>query len=270
MKIAIISTNRSDVGYLKPIQIEAQLRSHEVRWYDGPHFHPQLPSTFDWVICAFDRPEMAWVAKKIFEENGRIVQLAAGDTRIGGGDERHRWAISSYTSLLIPWTERAMRRCESFVRTTELPIKVERGWPTGWDHVTPEPYPCRDFDLVLLNPPCTDDDLHQVQRITRNQSTVWLAPNQYTPNLQGVHLTHAEFLGILQSCDRFITNSSSSWYIAPYVLSSHQIIRIGTRNRIGDAVVFRDDNEASRNTIEVMENLLCSSTTSFAKVTASC
>jgi hypothetical protein len=259
MKIAMITTNRSDVGLLRPIRIEAERRGHDVCTFSDGTLNPR---EYDWCICGFDRVEMPPIAWHLFIRGGHIAQPAAGDVRIGGGDERHRWAISAYASLLLPWTEMAWDRCQEFVAATEIPTSMALTGPTTWDHVEPKvPRFDKDirvgmFDLVLINPPFAEADLRQIKDLTHDRATIWLRPNESVDHpafTEVVNLTHQEFLGVLSICDRFITNSSSAWYAAPKALKPEKIIRIGERNQVGDPVKFLPNNEASKRTVNALE-----------------
>lgn len=257
LKIAIISTIRSDRGLLEPVAVEAGSRGHRTDFYGGEGL--TNPGDYDWCLCCFDRPEMAYLAHKTFLAGGRIAQMAAGDIRVGGGDERHRWAISAYASLLLPWTLAAEGRCMYFRDIMGLGTRIRRMAPTTWDHIKPIQPKCvpPDCNLVLFNPPFKKHDLQYVLDRVAGSPTCWLPPNQgeLPADIPCIgSLSHAEFLGALQVCGRFITNSSSSWYAAPKVLPEDRITRIGLRNQYADLVEFWDDNRASSVAVNALED----------------
>jgi hypothetical protein len=101
--------------------------------------------------------------------------------------------------------------------------------------------PTRRLDLV-------SDELEDIIGML-NKDTVWILPSGSSVGdtkihrlvHQFVHLnTHIidvystvprpQFLGLMQNCNRFIGNSSSMFYEAPYFLKKSQIIHVGVRN----------------------------------------
>jgi len=104
-----------------------------------------------------------------------------------------------------------------------------------------------DYDLILYNTPTTTDyrpEVYAMEEIIAREGNYRILiggnpdgeaetetkliemMNQFYPSLP-----RAQFLGLLKNCKRFITNSSSAIYEAPYFLKPEQIIMIGQRNR---------------------------------------
>ena len=64
------------------------------------------------------------------------------------------------------------------------------------------------------------------------------------------------FLSFLKYCDRFITNSSCSYYEAPLFLEEKQIVRIGSRNKGREIVKYnKEDLNSTERMVEYILNV---------------
>lgn len=101
------------------------------------------------------------------------------------------------------------------------------------------------YDLVLYNvykKGSTTKDIKKIYELTKKNRIVVIEGNpdgKYNMNSLGEfkqsiiynNTLRSQFLGLLQNCERFITNSSSAYYEAPHFLKPEQIILIGDRNK---------------------------------------
>ena len=78
------------------------------------------------------------------------------------------------------------------------------------------------------------------------------------------HLEKDEFISTLSNADRFITNSSCSYYEAPLFLDEDSIIRIGRRNKNREIVNYSKDELKSNKPIVdfLIDEDTCNSSTS--------
>lgn len=104
-------------------------------------------------------------------------------------------------------------------------------------------YGIKEYDLVLYNTPTMEDyrqDIATIERLIKDNYSVLVSGNpdgeaesQLADKVDEFHidLPRPQFFGLLKNCSRFITNSSSAIYEAPYFLKPEQIIMVGNRNR---------------------------------------
>ena len=104
--------------------------------------------------------------------------------------------------------------------------------------------PTMPYNVVLYNPTTrlteaeVIGELHKIESILDilSNDTVWIETNgdKYSeivkPYVTHKTLPREKFLGLLKNCHRFITNSSSMYYEAQFLLKPKQIISIGERN----------------------------------------
>ena len=103
------------------------------------------------------------------------------------------------------------------------------------------------YDLVLINAVTTKEN-KSTGRIESHfdsglfgkdmdmSNTIWIGANpdfsiKSVPCTYYDNLPRPQFLGLLKQCKRFFTNSSCSYYEAPYFLKPEQIIQVGLRNK---------------------------------------
>ncbi len=91
--------------------------------------------------------------------------------------------------------------------------------------------PKESYDLVLINPTTLFAEALNIKKI-RKMIIIGSNPDRKIPqNCDYDNLPRPQFLGLLKNCVRFITNSSSAYYEAPYFLKPEQIILVGKRNK---------------------------------------
>jgi UDP-N-acetylglucosamine 2-epimerase len=212
----------------------------------------------DLVLCVGDRIEITAAAAAAFHHNIPIAHVYAGTV----GDHNMLDAVNRHVITL--WSD--IQFCESeFAAEHVAALKSAAGLDynthvVGCTHtddleivegrVYEEPY-----DLILFNPLTKTDPttikselIELIKTLDYSKTILWIGPNddenrdyviKYFSELHGdgeytIHyasnLPRPSFLGLLKNCDRFIGNSSSMFYEAPYFLKPEQIIHIGTRN----------------------------------------
>jgi len=141
--------------------------------------------------------------------------------------------------------------------------------------------PKHSYDLVLYNPTTLyKEDIVNIGRKRFYKNTIWIGPNPdpsffdikkasetrsfwctpkgFKPNpilfKYYENLPRPQFLGLLKWCSRFITNSSSAIYEAPYFLKKDQIVMIGDRNKKRTPFVYKKtDKLASEKIVDVLK-----------------
>jgi UDP-N-acetylglucosamine 2-epimerase (non-hydrolysing) len=106
------------------------------------------------------------------------------------------------------------------------------------DKIDNELIPNLKYDLVLYNPVTINsyENLPFIyDYLDKNRKTIVIKSNP-DPKIEELpfdyeNLSRPQFLGLLSACERFITNSSSEFYEAPYYLEPKQIIHVGNRNK---------------------------------------
>lgn len=117
------------------------------------------------------------------------------------------------------------------------------------DNIDESLVPSEPYDLILINPETLlqdkQENIHVFYKAWEfiDKDTIWIGGNpdcsmnidtkNYQPNFTTYYenVPRSQFLGLLRNCERFITNSSSAYYEAPYFLKPEQIIQVGERNK---------------------------------------
>lgn len=213
---------------------------------------------YDLVLCVGDRVEITAAAAAAFHHGIPIAHVYAGTV----GDHNmldavNRHVITLWSDIQFCESERAAEHIRALNSAAGLVNNIHIVGCTHMDdlvidegRIFEEPY-----DLVLYNPltkvgiDTIQSELKQITGILDPKKTImWIGPNddknryfvlEYLNELHGdgVYCMHSastlprpEFLCLLKNCDRFIGNSSSMFYEAPYFLDPNQIIHVGTRN----------------------------------------
>ena len=206
---------------------------------------------WDIAIVPTDRIEMVGVALYLFTKNLPFAHFHAGDTGSGTHDEVFRFIISRCASLHFCETQQS---ADTLFKLGEEAWRVKVVGSTAFDNVridyglVPGPRP---FDLVLIHPDTyskeqTHKDILQALSmvdkhaiiIGPNHDTNWevidmgiknwiVGRKSYELYLDGV--SRPQFHGLMEKCQRFITNSSSAMYEAPRFNTN--VVNIGERNK---------------------------------------
>jgi len=206
----------------------------------------------DLLIATGDRVEMTAAACAAFHNGIPIAHLYAGVTNnISTLDDINRHCITLWADLVF---------CEDYKAAAKvfylwygikkiMPKMLVYGAETlfkynihvvGITHlddleIDERLVPKVPYDLVLINPTTSIDE---IPSYVTDKKTIVIGSNPDIPFNKGFrdkadydNLPRPKFLGLLKNCSRFITNSSSAYYEAPYFLKPEQIILIGKRNK---------------------------------------
>ena len=236
-------------------------------------------STPDFFIVPCDREEMVGVALHLFYHNYPFAQFHGGDIGSGTHDEVGRWIISRCASIHFC---NSIESAGNLIKTGEEEWRVHTVGSTAFDGIDPEfdKCPTGDFDLLLVHPDTYSledthrDSLEALGMI--DKQTVIIGPNHdrnndvvrmnidnfmghwhdstkplhYYP--AGVH--RPQFLGLMQRCTRFITNSSSALLELPmFGIAKH--VNIGKRNALR-LHLKNISGGASQRIAEILKNLV--------------
>jgi UDP-N-acetylglucosamine 2-epimerase len=127
--------------------------------------------------------------------------------------------------------------------------------------------PNEEYDLVLINPTTLQKDNYWEYEVKRMQVIIgsnpdipfdkeWFSHDKKRTNfVKYDNLPRPQFLGLLKNCKRFITNSSTAVYEAPYFLKKEQIIQVGDRNKNRTQFEYeKQDKLASEKIVETLKN----------------
>lgn len=226
-----------------------------------------LANTFDIIICTGDRMEMFASSLAAFFRNIPVVHIYAGIVNKGHPtkDEVYRHCISLMSELQFCESFEAENILFNFFNSIG---KVPKAHVVGITHlddlvINETLVPKEKYNLVLYNP-IKDKDImvFEIENIkaaagiglydnivigsnpdpwfmkgnleykeaskTKIYLKIMKEYNSKTTYYE--NLPRPKFLGLLKNCQKFITNSSSALYEAPYFLKPEQIINIGVRN----------------------------------------
>lgn len=225
-----------------------------------------LANAFDMIICTGDRMEMFAASLAAFFRNIPIVHVYAGIVNRDHPtkDEIYRHSISLMSELQFCESYEAENILFHFFNSIG---KVPNAHVVGITHLddleideTLVPRVGRSiqkwYNLILYNPLTNPKEAKkmrwEIERIKTEAKfginlniIIGSNPDGWTDGKRyeleealGLldnttfykNLPRPQFLGLLKNCQKFITNSSSALYEAPYFLKEDQIINIGVRN----------------------------------------
>ena len=268
VRVLVPIGSRSDEGLSKPIikrlQADDYFDVHTIKLssdyrLDYDYTDNVLANAFDIIICVGDRMEMFAASLAAFFRNIPIVHVYAGIINKGWPtkDEVYRHCISLMSELQF---------CESYEAENILfhffnPLgKIPNAHVVGITHlddleidetlVPRGKLIIKWYNLILYNPILDIDIMKwEIERIkalanfgTNYNIIIGSNPDPWFDSEEFYkekmkdntifydNLPRSQFLGLLKNCQKFITNSSSALYEAPYFLKDEQIINIGVRN----------------------------------------
>lgn len=225
-----------------------------------------LKGSFDLVYIVGDRLEMFGASLAAYHNNVPIAHYGGGIIEgFSTFDEIHRHSISMMADIELCESEHAAGNVSQlwYLMNKFDPIEcslarnnieqyehfnihiVGNLYLEGLEDVDESLVPNKKYDLILCNP-ITHNIMENVKGfgplIYDNEKIgVIIGPNPdegfleicYSGNniIKYDNLPRPQFLGLLKNCQRYITNSSSAYYEAPYFLKPDQIIMIGERNK---------------------------------------
>ena len=242
MKIFVVSFNRASNH---AIQILIQKMKKEDVYTDDL-------SLAEYVLAVGDRSETFYFVLHQWSMGKKIIHLWAGDVSQGTQDEVYRHSMTLMSMMQLCTTQDAARvvtdLCCIVGKTSNVFVV---GNLMLDDMRTDESFvPLYPFNLVLYNPSTLlhiDDIKKEIKEVYElavkdHMKYVWIQPNgDQGSELLDEFVTHptlprSQFLGLLKQCSKFITNSSSAYYEAPFLIDRDQIVLVGERNKDRNAM----------------------------------
>ena len=212
--------------------------------------HMITTSEPDLIFLTGDRIEMYASACAGFHANVKMAHYGAGilNYPIITFDDIDRHCITLKSNIHLCTCREEARTVQKLFNSLKIGMKANIH-TVGITHlddleISEELVPEEPYDLILLNPETINNTItkNTIQNLLPNnlENVITIGPNPDgdVPILFGIdssskyypNLPRAQFLGLLKNCKRFITNSSSAYYEAPFFLKKEQIILVGMRN----------------------------------------
>lgn len=240
---------RSDEGLSKPI-INRLIRSESFYVYSPKLYSPgkfmlttiEIESLAldqwkpDIIFITGDRVEMTAWAAWAFHNNIPIAHYYGGvvNDPIVTYDDINRHCISLWSTLQFVESKIALMNIEFLFRVIHKEPDCELVGTTHMENIVLDYdyVPKGEYDLILINPTTLSVDGIELWKTERKEIIIGSNPDGKFPFIPTYeNLPRNQFLGLLSKCTRFITNSSSAIYEAPYLLNPEQIRMVGDRNR---------------------------------------
>jgi len=213
----------------------------------------------DLILITGDRVEMCASACAAFHNNVKIAHLYAGivNDPITIYDDIDRHCITLWSDIQFCENEEAVCQVTALLYPFKYPDAVynvgithlddleidDSKVPVGMSEMPTSELNKVPYDLILYNTPTKEyqvNDTYSLAKYLDDRYTILVSGNpdgdkdtmfkDFVDEFF-INLPRAQFLGLLKNCSRFITNSSSAIYEAPYFLKPEQIIMIGDRNK---------------------------------------
>jgi GDP/UDP-N,N'-diacetylbacillosamine 2-epimerase (hydrolysing) len=196
----------------------------------------------NYILAVGDRKETFDFVLEQWRNHKKIIHLWAGEISQGTNDEVYRHSITLMSDLQLCTNNEAKKRVKALCKSVDKipnPVVIGNIMLDNME-VDESILPGGEYDLILYNP-CANHIKEDLKEIFSKLETVqnpfiWLKSNddkgsefvnQYA---NSTTQSRPKFLALLKNCKRFITNSSSMYYEAPFFLKPEQIIPIGLRN----------------------------------------
>jgi len=259
MKFFLASFNRASEGAISYLR----------KKLDEDNLLAYVPKNADYIIAVGDRIETFNFVLYWFRKNKPIIHLWAGEISQGTHDEVYRHSMTLMSMMQLCTNETAKRRVDSLCSSVDKTPNAHVIGNVMLDDLQTDIslVPNVPYSLILYNPPTSlskEEVLSEIEKIKfikcrQAKQTIWIAPNgdKYS-DLISPYVTHRtlsrpKFLGLLKHCNVFITNSSSQYYEAPFVMDKPHIISIGERNKERESKHAKMHQE---NATEAILNLL--------------
>ena len=222
----------------------------------------------DFVILIGDRREVMFASLAFFVKQIPIIQLASGDlsSEISLVDDFYRHLLTIISSKQISFSKTSLNKTNDILTTLNIkPNSIFYPNPT-LDRLNLKNLINKideKYDLILMHPQSLsfkdtiDDKNKLLELINFNKKNIIIRGNKdknyeiyydLWNNLSAYenievydNLEKQKFISLLKFANRFITNSSCSFYEAPLFLNNDQIIRIGRRNKNREIVKYNKD-----------------------------
>jgi len=235
-----------------------------------------LPPGIDFMLCVADRTEMLVAAAVAHTSGIPIGHVYAGTgSNVATLDDLSRHAITMLSEIQFCESKIAEGRVNAMKLVAGLEANAHVVGITHLDdlEIDHDDVPKEKYTLVLYNPLTYGPNL--VQRVNNevveilkmmegqviligSNPDVWPEGTFFQELRDGADtywnsLPRPKFLGLLEGCDRFITNSTSAIYEAPELMLGRRdrIIMIGERNRDRDRGPFKTG--ASKKIADILE-----------------
>ena len=241
----------------------------------------------DFAMIVADRIEMCAAAAACFNKGVPFAHMYSGiSNNIGTLDDVNRHAMTLWSTMQLCESKDAAHTVIALRSSVGLPCThIHVVGITHLDGVSIEPYeiPKVPYDVVLYNPPGTHltpeaqnkligEEMGELVALLQGTGNhiVWLAPAPERGAGAIIHinelldaqkctfitsLPRPQFFYLLQHCENFISNSSTTYYEAPHLLPKERIKHIGMRNRKRDAGPYMIG--ASDRIAELVGDYLC-------------
>ena len=239
-----------------------------------------LPPGIDFMLCVADRTEMLVAAAVAHASGIPIGHVYAGTgSNVATLDDLSRHAITMLSEIQFCESKQASGRVEAMMMMAGLKANVHVVGITHLDdlEIDHDGVPKEKYTLVLYNPLTSGPDLakrvtseiDEILRLLGDDKEVYLIGSNPDHFPEGTttacerllersdtydpSLPRPKFLGLLEGCDRFLTNSSAGIYEAPVLMTGRRdrIVMIGERNRDRDRGPF--ETGASKKIADILE-----------------
>jgi len=230
------------------------------------------PYQADYILAVGDRIEVFEHVLRDFKQGRKIIHLWAGeaDLSVGTLDEFYRPIITLLSCMQLCTNPEAKARVEQLFKGTSLKPDAHVVGNVMLDNfeIDESEVPDVPYNLVLYNPPtllASDEIINEINYtddISSDIDRIWIEPNGDTgSDLLKQYVTHKnlprpKFLGLLKNCERYITNSSSAYYEARFLIKKEQIVMVGKRNKKRDSKDEMDIPNATDNIIKIFKEAL--------------
>lgn len=208
-------------------------------------------------IVLGDRREITFVCLALFMNNIPVVHLAAGDVSVSLSthDDYFRHMISILSKKQVCFSKKSKENIKNMFNVINKSfdcVTIQNPSLDMTDSNIERLY-AYDFDLILMHPQSmsrmsTNNDKDELlKKINFNKRNIVVMGNkdknydifydlwdEFSKNEIFIiydNLAKDEFISLMKNADRFLTNSSCSYYEAPAFMKESQIVRIGKRNR---------------------------------------
>jgi len=234
---------------------------------------------FNFVIVIGDRREITFACLAFFTQQIPVYQMASGDlsSEMSLVDDYYRHLITIMSSKQISFSKKSLKTTNDLL--SKLNISADSTYyanPTLNDiSINDEALFPQPYDLILLHPQSlsydgTCADLQTVlSLINPSKTTIIIKGNKdknyevyydawqqlsQQPNFKIYeNVEKQKFINLLRNADRFISNSSCTYYEAPIFLSEDKIIRIGRRNKNREIVDYKiQEIKSASNIVDFM------------------
>lgn len=257
-KVFVVSMNRASDGALTKL-ISLLRENNMLALYE---------STANIFLVCGDRIETYDKALELYGKNKFIVHLWSGEISQGTHDEVYRHSITLMSKMQLCTDNKTKLTTENLLKSVDMkPCAFVVGNVyldnMSFDNVM---LPKKPYDLILYNPPTIYDakiinkDLDFINSI-KSKNHFWIEANGdkgsdlINKYITCPNLNREMFLSLLKNCERFISNSSSIYYEAQFLIEEHQIIKVGERNKNRSEGADMSIKNASKKIIKILKEI---------------